>query len=365
MNYQSWRGVADPRFGYGSMLQGFLSGAGKNVRFDEKASVDVLMGVPFGVKGWYDGQYRVLFSMWETDELPASFFRWLPQYDRVLVPCSHNVELFGRYHNDTVAVPLGVDTKVWSPAADPSGPFTILAGGSLWGRKGLDITIRGFIDAHLPDARLIVKIAPHARDVPALPQHPNITYIRDWMTKDEQVALYRSAHVFVAMSRGEGFGLMPLQAIACGIPTILSDTSGQREFADLATAIVPTRPVKAVNLPGRWDEASSEALVEALRDHHRNWDARRATGLLNAVSVDSRFTWRHAAKALTDAVPVGHKLINPDWAEPEVLTDVILKRNLECDIGKHHYSFKAGTTYQVSENVHQVLYDAGMLVDVR
>ena len=107
MNYQSWQGCDDPNFGYGSMLKGFKDSAPKTVVFNDKASVHVYMNVPDVTKGWFEGQHRVLFSMWETDVLPANFRRWLGQYDQVLVPCEHNVELFSEFHDKVSYCPLG------------------------------------------------------------------------------------------------------------------------------------------------------------------------------------------------------------------------------------------------------------------
>lgn len=329
---------------------------------DEKASVSVRMCVPQGAEGWWAGQHRVCFTMWESDKLPGSFRRWVTQYDQILVPCDHNVEVFSRHHDSVTSVPLGVDNKHWTPADDPRGPFTVLAGGSLWSRKGLDLTIQGFLKANLPDSRLVVKIAPHAKDVPQLPKDPRIVWERNWMDDETQLAWFRSGHVFVSMSRGEGFGLMPLQAISCGVPTILSDTSGQRVFAHLATGVVNTRKVRSEALGGFWDEANVDVLVEQLRDHHKNWSAYRQKALENTKSVE-QFSWKNATKALLAALPTGHMLINPDWQEPHISMPIRVTRNMVCDIGKHNYRFIVGETYQVTETVHQVLYDAGVLED--
>jgi glycosyltransferase involved in cell wall biosynthesis len=44
---------------------------------------------------------------------------------------------------------------------------------------------------------------------------------------------YRASDVFVGASRAEeGFGLPSLEALACGVPTLLSDTPGQREIGE-------------------------------------------------------------------------------------------------------------------------------------
>ncbi len=94
MNFQSWTGFDDPRFGYGSMAHGFRGALPKTVTLDPKGSVNIHMSVPNVCKGWFVGQHRVLFSMWETDVLPAGFRNWLGQYDQVLGFVAGSITIF-------------------------------------------------------------------------------------------------------------------------------------------------------------------------------------------------------------------------------------------------------------------------------
>ena len=359
MNYQSWQGVDDPKYGYGSMLAGFVSGLPKTVSLSDNASVSVFMNIPNVKRGWLQDQFRVSFTMWETDVLPDYFVRWLPKYDQVLVPCDHNVELFSQHHQNVKKVPLGVDTKFWTGYKVPDGVFRFNAGGSLWFRKGLDITVEAFKKLNLPDAELHIKAAPHARDTPQI-NHPQIVLHRAWMDSVQQRDWYSQGHVFISASRGEGFGLMPLQAIAMGIPTIISDTTGHREFSYLATGVVPTKPEPAPT-GGQWDTTDLDALCETMLDHYRNWQTHRDEAVVNAGACTA-FTWRKATKTLLDTLPVGDLLDNPTWVNETVEVDIQVNRNLRCDIHNKHYEFVKGKTYTVPEGAVQVLKDAGYLV---
>lgn len=360
MNYQHWHGFNNPNFGYGSMLQGFLSTTPSTVSLNEKASVNVHMGVPFVIKGWYEGQHRVLFSMWETDTLPKSFIRWLPQYDQILVPCEHNVELFSKHHRDVSYVPLGVDRTFWKPIPrEHHGVYRFHAGGSLWKRKGLDIVVEAFNKLKLTNAELHIKAAPHAKDVPTGKLGENIYLHREWMTIEQQRDWYNQADCFIAASRGEGFGLMPLQAIALGLPTIVSTSTGQAQFSHLATGVVSCGQSKAETI-GLWDEPNLEELCEAMLDHYRNRDAYHERAIQGASKTE-QFTWKKATSKLIKAVPEGSLLKTDIWVQPEVTVNVILNRNLKCDIGKESFNFTKGVTYTVSENVYHVLHDAKVL----
>lgn len=358
MNFQSWQGVDDPKFGYGSMLAGFKSVLPKTVTLDNDASVWVYMNTPNGTRGFTVGQHRVSFTMWETDKLPDNFLRWLPLYDQVLVPCEHNRELFSQHHPDVRVVPLGVDNKFWSGYSEPDGPFKFLAGGSLWFRKGLDLVVEAFRRLDLPDAELHIKAAPHARDTPDV-KHPRVVMHRNWMDDETQRNWFRQGHVFVAASRGEGFGLMPLQAISLGMPTIISDTTGQQQFSYLATGVISTIPSPAHTI-GNWDEPNLDELCEQMLDHYRNWSTHQTNAVVNARSV-SAWSWRKATKALLDAVPVGTLLEQPTWEPAVVTVPIKVKKKLSCDIGPTHYDFLPGVEYEVPEGVLQVLSDAKVL----
>ncbi len=360
MNYQSWQGYDDPNLGYGSMLKGFKDSIPKTVKLDSNASVHVHMQVPHIVKGWHDGQHRVLFSMWETDTLPGDFRRWLNQYDQVIVPCQHNVDLFSQFHNDVSYCPLGVDHKFWKPMdGSGEGPFRFHGGGSLWRRKGLDVLVKAFNALKLPDAELHIKAAPHARDTPTSSLGKNIFLNRGWMSLEEQRGWFNKADCYVAVSRGEGFGLMPLQAIASGIPTILSDSTGQSQFAHLAFGVVPCGKSKAETI-GSWDEPNQKVLEELMMEAYRNRGTIKAQAETRILDT-KQFSWTSATKQLLNLIPTGTLLENPTWVAPNVTVEIQVTRNVNANIGGATYKLQPGETYTVPENVHQVLFDSGAI----
>ena len=360
MNYQSWQGFPDPKLGYGSMLQGFKDSLPKTVKLDDSASVHVHMQVPYACKGWLEGQHRVLFSMWETDVLPANFRRWLEHFDQIVVPCQHNVELFSQFHNDVSYCPLGVDHKFWKPLGEPNnGVFRFHGGGSLWYRKGLDVLVKAFNALKLPDAELHIKAAPHAQDTPTQKLGDKIFLNREWMTPEEQRTWFNQADCFVAASRGEGFGLMPLQAIASGIPTIISDSTGQAQFSHLAFGVVPCGKSKAEST-GQWDEPNQKVLEELMMEAYRNRGSIRQTAI-SRVTESRAFSWSKATTRLLSLIPEGTLLDNPEFVAPDIKVEIQVVRKVNADIGSEHYFLLPGKTYVVPENVHQVLVDSGAI----
>jgi glycosyltransferase involved in cell wall biosynthesis len=97
---------------------------------------------------------------------------------------------------------------------------------------------------------------------------------------------YNSAEVFLYPSVFEGFGLPVLEAMGCGTPVIVSDTSSLPEAAGTAGRLVPPLDVTA------W----TAALREAYEDHA--WRMQTAEQGLQEVRA---FTWGQTAAATITA----------------------------------------------------------------
>jgi len=358
VNYQNWYGLMDTRYGYGRHASGFISNAPKTVRFDPKASVSVYFGLPRDNKGWWEGAWKSVFTMWETDELPSWFVRYLPLYDQIVVPCKHNLELFSRYHNNVSQVHEGVDRKIFYPRDVPRlDRFQFRAAGSLWRRKGLDILVEVFNKLGLPDADLTIKAAPHAHDVPTGKLGDNIYLERRWMSEEEQCQWFAEADCFVAPARGEGWGLIPTQTISMGIPTIVSLSSGQLEFAHMATGTVSCRKTLADTI-GRWDEPDRDELADQMLAHYNNYSAMKELALQNAP-LTKEFSWQKAVKQLLSVLPEGELLDTDKWTPSFAYVTVRALKPIKADIANAHIRQPKDAIFEVTDGQYQVLYDSG------
>ena len=110
---------------------------------------------------------------------------------------------------------------------------------------------------------------------------------------DEAVkpAFYRGAVAFIFPSRYEGFGLPPLEALACGTPVVGSDVSSIPEVVGNAGVLLP--PNDAEGMAG--------ALIQLATD-----DNFRAELSRHALAQAARFSWERTARetlaAYRDAV---------------------------------------------------------------
>ena len=107
-------------------------------------------------------------------------------------------------------------------------------------RAGVHLVIAGHLpeenSAFFPDPRLIVQL---------LGMEDRVSFI-GWVPEEDKPALYSGASLFVFPSLYEGFGLPPLEAMACGTAVITSNHSSLREIGDGAALLVDPEDVDAI-----------------------------------------------------------------------------------------------------------------------
>ena len=106
-----------------------------------------------------------------------------------------------------------------------------------------------------------------------------IQYI-GWVDEDDKPALYSGATAFLFPSLYEGFGLPPLEAMACGAPVICSNASSLPEVAGDAALQIDPHDASA------WADAIRAVLTD---------DTRRATMRERGIAQSKAFSWDRAA----------------------------------------------------------------------
>jgi glycosyltransferase involved in cell wall biosynthesis len=151
-----------------------------------------------------------------------------------------------------------------------------------------------------PDPRKrVAALAKAKRSMPLVLVGPNARWARELpdvkltgaVSDAELAAIYTGAHALVFPSDDEGFGLPPIEALACGTPVAAFDVPALREVLDgrieltpvgdlqalIATAEAATRPAPKPP-PWTWEEAARatwEVYDQAMKAPHRWRGARR------------------------------------------------------------------------------------------
>ncbi len=139
---------------------------------------------------------------------------------------------------NVVKAPPGVDTTRFLPAFDGWRKDGHLLSVCRLGdpRKGLDRLIRAYAvlcrEAE-PVPRLVIagkgRLLPVHRELIEDLKLTQRIDVRTDVSDKALVELYQKASVFVQTSHEEGLGLSVLEAMACGLPVVATDTAGSRE----------------------------------------------------------------------------------------------------------------------------------------
>lgn len=326
--------------------------------------------VPSHMVGAWEGQHTAFITMWEAMSLPESFREMFHEIDTMIVPSEQNVELFSRYHDNVHHMPLGVDPELWHyiPPTPPSHEFNFLINGR-GTRKGVDLAFRAFREVFHgvgtgPTPRLIMKsLKGHGEYYAADVEH--VTGKLDPIAERD---LYARAHCYLGPSRGEGFGLAPLQAIALGRPTILTDAHGQAGYAHLGLGIDATPATAEYFIygdAGDWWEPAYDELCEQMWDVYKNYATHAARAKESAEIVAHEWTWEQTTDRFVEIL--GPEMAKPytgsgAWVPSTVhVFRIVTKFDWSCDIAGRHLAFRRGEEYWEPADVKRNLFDAGIL----
>jgi glycosyltransferase involved in cell wall biosynthesis len=262
-------------------------------------------------------------TMFETDSMPPFWVPCCNATNGLIVPSEHCQRAFQEHVNVPVEVaPLGVDTDFYQPVMRhdrEDRPFTFLMTGLLHYRKGAEFAVRAFREEFngRENARLILKTRRGFLDLGGQDVPAHVQVIDEDYTREQLRALYRDSDCFLAPSRGEASGLTPREAMATGLPVILTDWSGLEEIADErycfpveVECLEPAPPQCSSydqNVAGRepignFARPSIEHLRQRMREVYERRHAAHARGLRAAQWMARDWSWGKCAVRWVDVI---------------------------------------------------------------
>jgi glycosyltransferase involved in cell wall biosynthesis len=217
--------------------------------------------------------YRILRAFWETDRIPSKMVAQFADADEIWVGSSFNVAALTRWgiRRDKIkTVPAAVAVERYGSHVQPlpwadARRFTFLACFDVSLRKGWDLLFRAFFKEFKPSENARMALNVHSsldigRD--ELVRHiegwaktfagsawvaennewrspePPLLCIGEDLHADAMAQFYRSGDVYVMPSRGEGWGIPAMEAMASGLPVIATAWGGQMDYMDDETALL-------------------------------------------------------------------------------------------------------------------------------
>jgi glycosyltransferase involved in cell wall biosynthesis len=214
-----------------------LSALGVNVSpYNKGQNIGILYHNPYSILQM-ENNFRILYTMFESTKLPDDWKDYLEAADMIIVPSHWNQEVFHKCGFDTKVVPLGYNDKHYQyidRSKDRVGkPFTFLHYNAYNLRKGFIEVFNAFNKAFKPDENVKLLLKTTLKKVPfpiIESQYPNIEVIEGAFDTNQMNQLMGASDCFVFPSRGEGFGMTPLEAMATGMPAIVPNAHGISEY---------------------------------------------------------------------------------------------------------------------------------------
>jgi glycosyltransferase involved in cell wall biosynthesis len=270
-----------------------------------------------------EGAYRLMIALffWEESAVPEHTVQLLAKnFDAIISPARTvtNALLDSGLPIPIATIGQPVDIELYSALANVRRPrgseIRFLHVSSCFKRKGVDVLLEAWAKAFTSadPVCLMIKTFPNPHnDVEQqlerlrhrYPDLAKVEIINRDVEQQELLQFYVNADVMVLPSRGEGYNLPALEAMASGLPLIVTGHGGQRDFCgDREARLIDYRFAPSEShVSGHhslWVEPDVEDLAAALREQADPEQAaaieeRRQRALMAAARESDKIAWLH------------------------------------------------------------------------
>ena len=284
----------------------------------------------------------VVIQPWEYGALPKAWVDAAKNVDEFWVPSPLVRHMYldsGIAPEKVRVVPNGVDSKKFRPGVRPLSLKTrkkfkfLFVGGTIF-RKGPDILLEAYAKTFTAadDVCLVIKdfggdsfyqgqtAEVAIRAFQQKPSAPEILYLKDSISSEAMPSLYTACDCLVLPYRGEGFGMPVLEAMACGLPVIVTAGGATESFVcPEAGWKIPSHGIRLSDCVGKIKLVKNGWLLEPSQPHlgllMKSAASRpaecRQRGAAGRATVEKLFDWNdiaaaveHRLKELAEHAPV-------------------------------------------------------------
>jgi glycosyltransferase involved in cell wall biosynthesis len=238
--------------------------------------------------------------------------------------------LAGADPNRVTIIPHGVDCTIFRPSSIEerqvwrrtnsvrTDSLTFLHVGAMTGNKGVQDLVRAFaiIAQLLPNAHLILKgndalydsrrrlerlLDTFLDDASRQRVLSRLTYVGGRLTNQEMQALYGSADVYVSPYSAEGFNMPVLEAVACGLPVVVTKGGPTDDFVPAGSGLfVASRLVAASEGLGEHLDPDFPSLVDAMGRAALDPTIRSQAATIGPTYAAATHSWDAVAAAMVN-----------------------------------------------------------------
>lgn len=262
---------------------------------DPSADVEINFIQP---EHWHwTGPYRIAYLPWESTGFRDGWVDSLNECDEVWTPSP----VIAQWMVDAGVKKAphiyqhGVE-PVWSPklrVVEPGQRWRVLHHGAEALRKGGNDAIKAFL-ATLNDepATLVLKMLMNQW---AVHDTDHIHLLGKKVPLDELIEIYHGVHAMVYPSYGEGFGLAPLQALATGMPALITRGWAPYEYLLPDELLIDSHLIESPwqgHHPGKVFQPHQDDLQDKLKSMYENQQKLAEWAFENAPVVHKDYNWK-------------------------------------------------------------------------
>jgi starch synthase len=242
----------------------------------------------------------------------------------VAVSAAMKRDVHGLYdvpHDRIRVIHNGIDLEQYQPTPDPSVlaehgiapdvPYVLFVG-RITRQKGIIHLVNAIrhirpgaqvvLCAGAPDTPEIAREMSDAVERARAESNHRIVWIQEMLPKSRVISLYTHAAIFVCPSVYEPFGIINLEAMACGTPVVASAIGGIPEVVDHGETglLVPPEAISPSDVEPRHPEQFSRDLASVVNVLLDDPALRETMGRKARARVEQQFSWTSIARQTLD-----------------------------------------------------------------
>jgi glycosyltransferase involved in cell wall biosynthesis len=264
-------------------------------------------------------QYKVGYTPWESTKIPVGWMHNMKQMDEIWATSNFvkDVYIKNNVHTNIYVIPHGISNEFEIIDRELTGKFNFLHVGGDSKRKNAQMVVDAFLDLYDGDDQfqLVLKYNKfcyaecyiNGELVPAY-NHPQIYGVPENLATEDLVKLYHKCHCLVYPTSGEGFGMIPFEAICTGMPTIVTDATGCSDFAKYSIPLSCTMKNADWNShqygedTGLWAYPDMEQLMDLMTHVVSEYDEFKKYTIQSARILHNEHSWSSVADKILERI---------------------------------------------------------------
>ena len=258
------------------------------------------------------GNVTIGFCIFEGSEIPSLWMKYLNCNTAVVTASEFNEVALSHLEKPLHRIPHCLDFDIYTPNCPKHKEydvFTFLFIGTWKNRKGISELLQAWMEEFGSDTSVQLLLKTETRRAqsfiyPKYGKVKNIQFISNKFPDEKMPSFIRSADCIVLPTLGEGAGLVGLQAMAVGVPVIITNFSGVKEYANEQTAtLIEPEGIRTIeNLDSyvqfqgcTWPFVSVPGIRKAMRQVKDDYEAAQTKAKFAYSYVKDRFNYQVTA----------------------------------------------------------------------